>query len=505
MRLAIFVVALLTSLGGGAWSFLIDDEFSHETHAGMFPLCAGCHEGVPTGDAARTFPAPTVCAGCHNGVEQKKVTWTKPRGYKSNLAFSHPDHDRKQPMECAACHMTPGTARMTTVKRSEPATCFACHAHPARDHFVDAKCSQCHVPLARTQFAAQRVEALPVPPSHKDPGFLEKNHGELSRSSTATCQTCHTQERCAACHVDAKQRPEIRAMMAAGPQLVLPAMKSRYFLPESHKQSSWIDKHGASAQTKIADCASCHTRESCSTCHAVDAPKIIASLTRRADSKAPGVAATASSRRMPASHNTPYFQQQHGVLATTAGQTCASCHKRNECEACHSALTAAAKAASATKNASIGAYLVTLVKSSVTQDTVRRRAMRKTADYHPPNFMERHGSPAYGRKLECSNCHDNTRFCRDCHEQRGMGTTGRLEAGFHDAQPNWLLNHGKPARQGMESCASCHKQRDCMQCHSSLGSFRVNPHGPAFEAARVQQRNARLCLACHLSDPLGGT
>jgi hypothetical protein len=83
-----------------------------------------------------------------------------------------------------------------------------------------------------------------------------------------------------------------------------------------------------------------------------------------------------------------------------------------------------------------------------------------------------------------------------------MGTSGRLQAGFHDAQPFWLLNHAKPARQGLESCTTCHKQTDCLQCHSTIGAFRVSPHGPGFDAKRVQSKNARICFACHLSDPL---
>jgi hypothetical protein len=127
------------------------------------------------------------------------------------------------------------------------------------------------------------------------------------------------------------------------------------------------------------------------------------------------------------------------------------------------------------------------------------------AEYHPANFVQRHASAAYGRRLECSNCHDSGSFCRDCHERVGMQSVGRLQAGFHDAQPLWVFNHGKPARQALESCASCHKQNDCLQCHSTLGSFRVNPHGSGFDAKRVQSRNARICLACHLSNPLEGS
>lgn len=83
-----------------------------------------------------------------------------------------------------------------------------------------------------------------------------------------------------------------------------------------------------------------------------------------------------------------------------------------------------------------------------------------------------------------------------------MQTFGRLGQGFHDAEPLWLLRHPQAARQGLESCTSCHTQQDCMQCHSTVGSFQVNPHGRDFDARRAQKRNAAICLACHLGNPL---
>ena len=83
-----------------------------------------------------------------------------------------------------------------------------------------------------------------------------------------------------------------------------------------------------------------------------------------------------------------------------------------------------------------------------------------------------------------------------------MRPVGRLDASFHDAQPVWLLRHAQAARQGLESCTSCHSQKDCLQCHSQLGAFGINPHGPDFDAARVQKRNPLICFACHVSDPL---
>jgi hypothetical protein len=497
-RTYVAIAVLLLSMAGALAALSRDADFPHEKHAQLFPLCTGCHEGIEENDRARFFPGRALCQNCHNGTEQKHVDWRGPTTYASNLKFSHETHQSKEPLECSACHNRAGQSRMTVV-RTLPNQCFACHAHQARDHFVNARCEQCHVPLARTAFLASRVDSLPKPPSHDAPDFLQRAHGELSKTAQALCAVCHTRERCAACHVDAR-RTEVQAFEPAGAQLRLPRFTARYFLPESHRSAEWIERHGQAASTDITKCSACHTRESCAACHATNQPKPVRALPRIATVTAPGVKAT---RRAPPTHKTPFFEQEHGTLAAASRQKCMGCHTRPQCENCHNA-AASGRSASVPATSAQAKTAQLKASTSAGQDSSRgpHRMRRLRAAYHPNNFLERHASAAYNRNLECANCHETSRFCRSCHEQQGMGTSGRLQPGFHDAQPLWLLNHGKPARQGMESCASCHKQTDCMQCHSSLGSFRVNPHGPSFDAARVQSKNQKLCFACHLTDPL---
>ncbi len=471
LLLALGTLVVAAAAGAAAVAGARQDGFPHEMHARLFPLCTGCHEGVPAGDGARTYPSPQVCAGCHNGGDVRRVSWSAPAPRPGNLRFSHQDHPgvAEGDPNCSDCHTRAGASRMAVV-RALPERCFACHEHAATSHLVDAPCAQCHLPLAQTAFTAAHVAQLPTPASHQQPRFLEQLHGQLARSRPQQCVVCHTRERCAACHVDATSRPEILALPAAPPQLTLPPMAARYFLPASHSASDWIEQHGTAART-VANCASCHTRESCTTCHAGNAPAPVRALRSRADAAAPGVATV---RHAPESHRAPYFAERHGSQAAAKNATCMSCHARTQCEQCHNAAVSG-----------------------------RQRAqVVRTRSFHPENFTQRHASAAYGRNLECANCHETTRFCRACHERAGMNTAGRLEKGFHDAQPFWLLNHGRPARQALESCATCHKQTDCLQCHSQLGAFRISPHGPGFDAKRVQSRNARICFVCHLSDPL---
>jgi hypothetical protein len=189
----------------------------------------------------------------------------------------------------------------------------------------------------------------------------------------------------------------------------------------------------------------------------------VAGLPTRASVVAPGVALQASA---PESHERPRFDRTHGTLAAADPASCTTCHTQPFCAQCH--------------------------------DAPDRPV------YHPTNFVTRHAADAWGRSQECATCHEVQLFCRSCHVQSGLEPQGRLNAGFHDAEPVWLLRHGQAARQSLESCASCHQQRDCVQCHSELGAFKVNPHGSGFDARRARERNPQICRACHVGSPIGG-
>jgi hypothetical protein len=426
-------------------------------------------------------------------------------------------------LDCGACHTREGTGRME-VERTLPERCFACHTHAAQDHFVDARCAACHMPLAETRFTLARMEALPEPSTHDAPDFLAAGTGgspprgsrPAPPATSATSAPDATWTRCG-WRRSGRSPPRPRDAGAVSAARVPAAAVA--------PGPRWIEAHGAAASA--ASCGACHTRESCATCHdprTIRSPMArIADLPSRADVVAPGVATT---RRAPASHASPFFATQHAAAAATRPESCASCHTQARfCEGCHLSGVAAAPARvrpATSGGASAGAAALLaavsrldppLPASYAAADTpvaqppaaspARPQRPRPPAEFHPPNYMYRHSAEAYNRRLDCASCHNTRVFCRDCHEQAGFESEGRLNRGFHDAEPVWLLRHGQAARQTLESCASCHGQRDCMQCHSEVGSFRINPHGSGFDARRAQRRNPRVCFACHLSDPLG--
>ena len=155
---------------------------------------------------------------------------------------------------------------------------------------------------------------------------------------------------------------------------------------------------------------------------------------------------------------------RHGVEAAASTTRCTGCHVRADCLDCH-----------------------------------RPNAAARGAGYHPDGFIARHPASAYTREASCSDCHNVGAFCTSCHARAGLTASGGgvLRSGYHDARRFFVVGHGQAARQGLESCVSCHAERDCLTCHSAVGGRRFNPHGPGFDATRLRRKAFAMCTVCH--------
>lgn len=465
---AILGLVLATSAVGAAFAAAARQEvaFPHERHQRLFPLCTGCHEGIPSGDASAFYPTPQSCEGCHNGEDEVRVSWSGADERVNNLRFRHDVHATRLEREgdpeqsCQACHVPPGGGRMAVSADVQMPTCLSCHAHRAEEHQVDAACAQCHVPLAESGFPRTRIEAFEAPADHESEAFLGGGHGVDAGANLARCATCHTADRCVACHVDT-DRPEIAAMAFAPEGMDLPPAVAHYNEPANHRDEGWYGEHGTQASRQA--CATCHTVDDCRSCHIAPLPPVFGELPSRAAAIAPGVGIEAHA---PESHDGFFFMEIHSVLAAGDQNSCNTCHVESFCVDCH--------------DAPVG------------------------GGYHPAGFVARHAADAFGRESECANCHDTQVFCRSCHVQVGLTSVGRLGPGYHEGGGVWLLRHGQPARQNLESCTSCHRQNDCTQCHGVLGAFKISPHTSGFDAKRAWEQSPRTCFACHIKNPLDG-
>lgn len=473
MRLALAGVLLAATVAYGVTRPA--PSFPHERHARLFPTCAGCHDGVITGDTLARFPSPASCARCHDGDTLERVSWTGPRERATNLRFSHGAHVRAAevagtPVECQSCHRESAndSSRMA-IGRARPDNCIACHAHQAPEHLAEtAVCTTCHVPLAKARDVSDSaVAAFPKPASHARVDFLA-THGPRTMNDAARCATCHTSESCARCHPNATQVATITALGSDARMIRLQASRPPvYPLPASHEKAHWDLAHGDDARRHVGQCGNCHVRQGCRSCHTGSlAASVIAALPDRRDGSAPGVALRVTSARdtgMSVRVHPAGFAGTHATTAASGRLACQGCHEQRFCAECHA-----------------GAG--------------RRR-------FHALNYVSRHAADAYARDRNCSSCHQTETFCRTCHVQSGIASRGGVEGSAHNGQPLWLLQHGEAARQGLEECTTCHQQRDCLRCHSATG-LHMNPHGPGFDASRMQRRNAQVCRVCHLTDPL---
>lgn len=476
MRGYVVAIGLALVVGAGALvaSYRSDEGFPHATHERLFPVCEGCHLGVVSGVQAELFPGPANCAQCHDGSRLEAVDWQPPAGPRvSNLRFFHPDHQglveiSGDSASCRTCHAVetgPSAPRMN-VAAAAPETCLGCHVHSGPAHLAGtADCAVCHVPLTRaTAIPQDRIALFPWPESHDRPDFLLE-HAPGTPLEQVSCGVCHARNTCERCHVNA-DRLEAVAMLERDPRVaVLEASRTaEYPVPASHLAASWASIHGTEAMRDPARCSTCHTQTSCLTCHLEgDQPvRAIAALAMASPGGAPGVDLTGAGSRV----HPVAFTRQHGSYAATGAMECAQCHTQRYCADCH--------------------------------DGADSRG------FHLDNFLERHALEVFTGGGDCQSCHSTETFCRDCHLATGVASQGRLDVAFHTAQPLWILAHGQAARIGLESCASCHRQTDCLACHSSVLGRGINPHGPGFDPGRMAARNRVTCRWCHLGDPLGG-
>lgn len=467
-RILLLTGALLA--GAAGVSALEKDGFDHEKHARLFPSCESCHAGI-TDTTRAVWPTVESCASCHDGKVEEKVDWTAPtREPPTNLRFTHASHAdaaaAKLPADstlaCRSCHIATDGQWMA-VARTRSAECRSCHQLPEK-HLAaaDTACATCHLTLAEaTTLPRERIAKFEVPANHEAKDFLtEKGHGQAAKPPAGghwdvspNCATCHARDFCAQCHVNA---PEVRLIQALAPDPRSTAIEAKLEAPAGHKAGTFLARHGAASRRDPESCASCHTQQSCIACHRSQ-PAVAVAMPAAGAGR--GIGARIE-RKKPASH-TVRFADMHGPEASASPKTCAACHARTECLDCH------------------------------------RPAAGAESSYHAAGFLVRHPAAAFSRESDCATCHNQANFCASCHEQSGLAGTGRaLAGGYHDSRGSFLLSHGTAARQNLESCVTCHTERDCLACHSAQ-TRRFNPHGPGFDPERLRRKNPQTCSACH--------
>jgi len=220
------------------------------------------------------------------------------------------------------------------------------------------------------------------------------------------------------------------------------------------------------------DCLACHdgrrAPDECATCHLQDmgTGRLLTDLFGT-DPLAP------IGLYRPDDHSDPEWIRRHEFAARADQDQCSACHAPSVCLACHD-------------------------------------GVQKDQRLHPGDWQMTHGLEAQRRTLECRACHDAESFCSDCHQRTAVrrgdfpGVTGDPAGtlAFHPEGWEGVLgeiagpeHHSHVARRSLETCATCHTEDSCVECHSF-----VNPHGDRYSDPKdwgYGQGSGMVCSRCH--------
>ncbi|MGN6111327.1 MAG: cytochrome c3 family protein [Kofleriaceae bacterium] len=334
-----------------------------------------------------------------------------------------------------------------------------------------ATCAMCHPAVASSRSAVDNL--LPT---------------------EAQCRACHPIDRgepervvagapparCAACHAGYVAGGQVERVYLTPPPLKFAhAAHAATPCATCHGDLSRVDLATTRQLPTMAACLSCHksgaSERGCADCH----------LTRRGgllQTELPHGALVPRNSGLGDAHG-PGFAKDHRQEAMQVDASCTACHDRSECLACHQGVT-------------------------------------KPLDFHAGNYLLTHGVEARRGTPDCSACHRAQSFCVGCHERSGVGM--RVDSGFDGSEParsfhpaGWAAGlgaqnlHAREARRNLTSCASCHREEDCLACHSAeTTSLGVSPHGKGWRGSArcrsLDRSNRRMCLRCHITqDELG--
>ncbi len=310
----------------------------------------------------------------------------------------------------------------------------------------------------------------------------------------AACRVCHPIDRaeptkvvagappaaCVACHPGWKPDvPVARVYLTPPPLKFDHSAHVKTPCERCHGDMTKVDLATTRQLPTMGSCLSCHTdgaeERRCADCH----------VTRpggQVETKFPHGELVPRSTGMGDAHGIG-FAKDHRQEARQVGATCTACHDRSECLACHQGVV-------------------------------------KPMEFHAGNYLLTHSVEAKRGTPDCSACHRAQSFCVGCHERSGVGS--RVTTDFDTTQPGrafhppgWATagmgpnRHKDEAKKNITSCASCHREEDCLTCHSNeVGTLRASPHPRGWRGSArceaLDRGNRRMCLRCHITqDELG--
>jgi len=172
------------------------------------------------------------------------------------------------------------------------------------------------------------------------------------------------------------------------------------------------------------------------------------------------------------------FVRQHGVMARSAGESCAQCHDQTFCADCHAR--------------TVAVPVEVKFPEQVLSNFI-----------HRADFISRHAIEARADEGLCRRCHGQS-FCDSCHTAENLTPLSANPRSPHPPDfsfPGSPQSHGPLARRDIAACASCHDQGArsiCVDCHK-VGGVGGNPHPTSWASRhpRDEINRSPMCLTCH--------
>ncbi len=307
--------------------------------------CATCH--------ARDY-----CVQCHvDAPEQEAIQSlemdSRSLVFAAEIERAPSDHDSTEFLELH------GESSINDIS-----SCATCHTQES--------CLACHVNVP-TEVARLPVSGvgrgIGVSVERSTPEWHGENvadfHGDRAGDDPANCSGCHVREDCLDCHrVTIGSAQNLRAVSEAQ-QAVLTEFLSEGLgnLPPVSHGNDFGERHGIDAIADPGNCASCHVREDCLSCHLPTGASSANYHTADYITRHPA-AAYAREVSCESCHNTRAFctdchvdaglsgrrtlssgfhdasrafSVSHGRAARQSLESCVSCHSEQDCMSCHSA------------------------------------------------------------------------------------------------------------------------------------------------------------------------
>lgn len=351
------------------------------------------------------------------------------------LSFSHALHLGRERMGCDFCHDDAAASR-SAADDLMPGEAACAICHPI-DRADPGKQVPAGKPGARCTLCHPGWDGQGQPPRLVVPKPNLKFSHELHVSRQIRCKSCHG---------------DLRAKGVG--------LATRAQLP---RMSLCLDCHDG--KKAAARCTTCHLGES-------------GGLVRTAYPQG----ALVPSGALHGDAHDALFRTDHARVAASDEAYCGNCHRRDFCVDCHD-------------------------------------GAQKPLDFHGNDYVALHPIDARRNDPDCSACHRRQTFCTGCHSRTGVGTDlessefvrGSADPGssrnFHPE--GWFTSlvpgareknhHSFDAQRNIRTCASCHREEFCLDCHS--GGL-VDPHPAGWRgSARCEallERSGRMCLKCHL-------